>query len=1839
MSAAELQLIGKVEMQIALAESDLQLEAKLKVFLPPLLLKLSSEYAESRQAVLRIIQQIVPRINAARALKLPLESLLVQAMQPNVPLTADSTATRTYSLVFVSKGLDRIDRDESIRLIPLVLENISTFELTVSARLFHIFCRLLVAVDTPDLNNFLSILPYDKFSNDDKKYLSRTISKFLLLRETPPNPVPIPGLSIADILYFNAQAGTTFKSPLEIRVFKQVLLKFLKEGFSSQDKILPFLIASADSYSGISDSSEILFRKIPIDYEDKALIDNLVDLFVGVPGTPPVHSILQERIMRVFSKSVYITSHDKLPQITSTGLESDYPRLKQSTVAFIKWVSSNNEEKGSESYSNLRAYGSDTIMRLKNNLMSEGWPKLDTSQVKNYSSTISQRLSYYESIGSVLNTTPELFLNDSAHLEFFFQSLEYDIPESRATIQDVLSQLTVFLPMVGPGVKQRTKELAREYLLSNTDNQNIHACRYIAIKFINSVFPFEDAEARYLCLLGTSQTNRTDTIEEATKGLHPYWFNILQSSNTNLFKSTPDLLGQNTSVTFPPFSSFIKLVQSELVAQGHDSSANIFSCLDKIIEFGFRSLVMESITGKNTVIAKDEEWSVRLDKAVEVDETVRQCLLAYIDEISHNFEMDGSANPYNELVNITFQTLSGHFGRGVKTSIDMFAKLVSFSPQNVISSLSPLAPKLLEVLQNTPLTDHHSIQIAKTFGIILSHPCNTSENISQVMDTLFSERSPARKKAQILSLGYLLSRLVLRDRLDIASEQKVKELCLLLVTHLEDSSLYFAVLEAIYQLSIFGAVGPEINVSAAEYVTKIIESITPKVKKCDEKSTLTLATLSLSFKKDTTEKNENDLYPLEQLIYDTHISKQVEFTFGSGEAFTIMTAGWQSKCLARQLDITGAIVKYLPQDTSRLVVILETVLQATASTKPLLRKASCIWLLSLLQFCGHIESVKKRSNEIQIAFMRFLADKDDLIQESASRGLSLVYEIGDRELKDNLVHDLLKSFTSNKQTNVNAGLVEHDTELFEPEMLKVSDTNVSTYKDVLNLAQDVGDPSLVYKFMSLAKSSALWSSRKGMAFGLGSILSKSSLDELLTSNPRLAEKLIPRLYRYMYDPNTLVQLSMTQIWNSLVKDHTATVKNYFPIILKELLKSMGNKEWRVRQASAAGLNDLLQQSPIESYESYTEEIWNMSFRAMDDIKESVRQEGNKLAKTLATISTRLADVKSGSSEKKAKEVLDDLIPFLLGGKGLLSDSEDIKQFSLETILKLCKTGGATIKTFVPTLVNRFILMMSSLEPEAVNYLVLNADKYNIKNSEIDAKRLQSLGHSPLLEAIEKLLVLLDQSNLDEFVNKLESAIKKSVGLPSKVCGSKILVLLISKHLELFKPYGDKLFKIAISQLNDRNETVVFTYAAATGYISKIASIKEVVSLASTITEMYFEGEDERSRQIASTISESLSKYSGDKFQSVASAFLPLVFVGRYDENEAVAKTFEREWIENTSGSDSAVIVYIDEVLAFLRKYITSNKFEVRRVLGKSVSKLSTAIIDFNGLSSDLATEIFSLLVQANKGKSWEGKELMLESLVTFAIKGKSFLSLHEEYQTTIDKILIVEMRRRNKAYQQEAVKLAGSYIAEIHNNPDVISAYMEVMNSVLKDNYLDDNESDDDSSDDPDKMEIDKVKLSAKENINLEERKLSFLKNLCESFYLDVDNFEFLLFILQKLYDQFHSKLIENTWRSKVQIPDFLGKLITDHILNSAVVLPELVVLSMKKNLSQLLDLCLNLSQIENVKVRGLRLAGITFQLFEKQNETQETENLMTKIANFKDADRSSVVVMEADKVLKTMHK
>lgn len=94
--------------------------------------------------------------------------------------------------------------------------------------------------------------------------------------------------------------------------------------------------------------------------------------------------------------------------------------------------------------------------------------------------------------------------------------------------------------------------------------------------------------------------------------------------------------------------------------------------------------------------------------------------------------------------------------------------------------------------------------------------------------------------------------------------------------------------------------------------------------------------------------------------------------------------------------------------------------------------------------------------------------------------------------------------------------------------------------------------------------------------------------------------------------------------------------------------------------------------------------------------------------------------------------------------------------------------------------------------------------------------------------------------MKDLIPRLTIAIKKAVGMPSKVGCSRIVVTLVIRHSFLFKPYADEILRVVTTALVDRNETVSASYAAAAGYLARLSTDESVIKLLQYTRRLYFE---------------------------------------------------------------------------------------------------------------------------------------------------------------------------------------------------------------------------------------------------------------------------------------------------------------------------------------------------------------------------------------------------------------
>lgn len=1251
------------------------------------------------------------------------------------------------------------------------------------------------------------------------------------------------------------------------------------------------------------------------------------------------------------------------------------------------------------------------VWRLRDFIENQGWPRPGGSE------DLVSRAYAYEVIGLLAKAGPKTLLVEEDVttmdlLRWLFKSLAQDSSGNSITVSIEESLSTILAAMTRIHLSESEQEnlefLLIDQMAQSADlqaNGRIRSTRYVAVRFANRCLPYASVKARWVDVLAVgASSDRQEVREEGERGLSPYWYRMLNASNVG---------ADDVELAYPTFED---VIDHFFVKQAPMTGSDPMALIGRVQEahetsfphmtaYARRMLVQQALKAAEVPLNLDSEWERRLDAMIEADVPARQAVKAQIKA-----KQEASPELLNTLVCALFACLTSK----IQSEDNRLVEFLSLSPDNLIRNHVSRVPSLMSTLKSNNHT--RRMAAAQAFGILASHQnANSASSVAQLLGISQSWSTAlgavlSSVHGAVVALGFYYSRWSYRNRTSPSTGEYKTFLKTLfeVFASSRDDLLREASHVAIGQMSMFGCLSVEI-IEKFSKVRAVTDRLYEKAKDGNEIATLALGQLSMVLREE-----DEELQHIQEQLHKLHEIRQAEVHFTVGEAFSYVASGWKSDALATKLDVNIEADWPSGQPRSKtLTKFIDQTLKDCANTKPSLKKAAVMWLLCMVQFCG--EQLQDKLSACQNAFTRCLSDRDELVQETASRGLGLVYEKGDRGLKDDLVRQLVTSFSSDKQSQL-AGSVAEDTQLFEPGALPTGDGSVSTYKDIMSLASEVGDSSLVYKFMSMASSNAIWSSRAAFGrFGLSRVLSDSSVDGYLANNP----KLYPKLFRYRFDPNSGVQRSMNDIWNALVSDSSATIDKYFDAIMQDLLGSILGKEWRVRQACCAAIADLVQGRPLEKYERYLEDIWTQCFRVLDDIKESVRAAASSLARTLTGVLTRSLEA-DHSSTKNASAMLKHVLPFLLSPSGMESSAKEVQMFSVTTLLEIIKkANGATIRPFIPELVERLIGSLSDLEPEAVNYIHMNATKYDLTEQKIDDMRLSSVRMSPLMEAIERCLDLLDDDTMKALWPKLENAMKSAIGLPSKVGSSRVLVSLSTRRMVLFRPYSDDALRLIERLVIDRNETVSSSYAAAAGYLTRGGTDKQILRLIGFVKKLYFESEGDREavtprRSITSgDILLAFAKNASDKFNQFASTVLPFVFVAKHDSHELVKEPFQETWNEAVGGS-RAVHLYLSEILDLCMTHLDSPQWALKHTAARAVADAAVAVSSSEAqMSPTTGAALWPALEKALGGKTWEGKEVVLLGFVKFVHVGKPYYMEHESIRSAITKVCVLS--RLNKA--------------------------------------------------------------------------------------------------------------------------------------------------------------------------------------------------------------------------------
>lgn len=577
---------------------------------------------------------------------------------------------------------------------------------------------------------------------------------------------------------------------------------------------------------------------------------------------------------------------------------------------------------------------------------------------------------------------------------------------------------------------------------------------------------------------------------------------------------------------------------------------------------------------------------------------------------------------------------------------------------------------------------------------------------------------------------------------------------------------------------------------------------------------------------------------------------------------------------------------------------------------------------------------------------------------------------------------------------------------------------MSTYKELCALATDLGQPDLIYQFMELAQHQAAINTRRGAAFGVARIAKLSGDSPLMGQH---LGALIPKLYRYQYDPNPRVQDAMTHIWRSLVDDPKATVDAHLPQILAELLREMGGRLWRNRQSSCLALCDLIQGRRWEEVNQQFGTIWIMTMRTMDDIKESVRQAGITLCKGVRQLTLRLVDT-DYSTRKDAQEAVAVVLPILLE-KGLSSQVKEVQALAIDTICKVAKAAGpAQLQPVLPQLVTAMLESLSSSEDARLNYIEQHAERMGLDQDRLEGVRVSASRASPMGETLDLCVKYMQPATLTSVLPEVTALVKRGVGLNTKVGTGRFirsLIVRLGSDLKELNQVGPLMKTLTAAVKNERSNTIRRTYAAALAELTKYAGDKRMEKFIGDMVEAYGGEGDVDARLYSGMVLRELLKVAPDVFQKWSGAILPTAFAAKADDDGEVAKVWGEIWEEGVTSERAALRLYLTELVEVVVTGLTAQQWGRRKTAAEALLQLCDKV--GSPQLDDHAQRLVQILISEIPGRLWDGKERFLEALGALCQATSSALKDKVDRGNIIDTIISAAQRKKS-SYRLAALK-------------------------------------------------------------------------------------------------------------------------------------------------------------------------------------------------------------------------
>ncbi|XP_050283087.1 uncharacterized protein LOC126723567 [Quercus robur] len=1526
---------------LAFCEDD-KLHILLSRLLPFAISSLSFQSSLVRNKVLEILSHVNKRVKHQPEIALPLLELWKMYSEANA-----APMVRNFCIVYIEMAFERVQAKQKEELAPMLLVNISKLPLQHQEIILRIATKVIGECHSSQIDDEVTA-KYRSINDSQDRELFIEFCLHTVLYQPPSQSGGCPpGLSIAQASRVSGK--NQLKSDMLLTT-KLGILNVIEAMEFAPELVYPIYVAACVDWQEpvVKRGEELLKKKgSGANLENPNLINKLFILFNGNVGAEnvepdlrvnPGNPALKSRLMSIFCHSVMAAN--SFPStlqcifgcIYGSGTTS---RLKQLGMEFTVWVFKHAK------IDQLKLIGPVILTGILKSLDSYSDSKSDATarDTKTFA---------FQAIGLLAQRMPQLFSGKIDMALRLFDALKVEDQSLRFIVQEATNSLAA-------AYKEAPATVLRdlETLLLKSSQEEKSEVRFCALRWATSLYDMQHCPSRFICILGTADS-KLDIREMALEGLFPD-------------KDEGRIMTQSLDLRYPKLGVMLDYIlkQQPKLLESNETREHklLFPSKTYVAMIKFLLKCFESELELNNSL----EGSSEFQSSVEA-----MCLL-----LEHAISFEGSvelhANASKALIDIAC-----HF------------------PKMIASHYALKLSWLKALLSHVDLDTRESV--ARLLGIASSAlPMPAASAFIHELIASISGTHKLRFETQhgaLCAIGYITADCMSRTPTIPETLFQTTLKCLVDVVVSETATLASIAMQALGHIGLRVSLPPLINDSSSVDILTVLHEKLRKLLSGDDIKAIQKIVISIGHicVKETASSHLNIAL---DLIFSLSRSKVEDILFAAGEALSFLWGGvpvtadailktnYTSLSMFSNFltgDVTSSLAKYGPVEKGKVnddchAMVRDAITRKLFdvllySTRKEERCSGTVWLLSLTMYAGHHPAIQQMLPEIQEAFSHLLGEQNELTQELASHGMSIVYEIGDAAMKENLVNALVSTLTGSGKRKRAIKLVE-DSEVFQEGTIgeNLSGGKLSTYKELCSLANEMGQPDLIYKFMDLANYQASLNSKRGAAFGFSKIAKQAG--DALTPYLR---SLIPRLVRYQYDPDKNVQDAMAHIWKSLVTDSKKTIDENLDLIIDDLLIQCGSRLWRSREASCLALADIIQGRKFDQVGKHLKKLWSAAFRAMDDIKETVRTSGDKLCRSVTSLSKRLCDA-SLTEISDASQAMNIVLPFLLV-EGILSKVDSIRKASIEVVTKLAKGAGIAVRPHLSDLVCCMLESLSSLEDQGLNYVELHAANVGIQTEKLEHLRISIAKGSPMWETLDICINVVDTESLDPLVPRLAQLVRSGVGLNTRVGVASFITLLVQNVGADIRPHISMLLRLLFPVVTEEKSVAAKrAFANACAIVLKHATPLQAQKLIEETAALHT---GDRNAQISCAILlKSYSSMASDVVSGYHAAIVPVIFLSRFEDDKYISGLFEELWEENISGERITLQLYLGEIVSLICESITLSSWASKRKSALAICKLSEVLGE--SMSSYYQILLQSLMKEV-PGRLWEGKDALLNAL-------------------------------------------------------------------------------------------------------------------------------------------------------------------------------------------------------------------------------------------------------------------